>query len=167
MWQVNVTWGLKFKNIFDTVCSYSLPRISFGRRRGRDLGKDRRVKIVLRSEESDDASMMRVSLLSVLLLASSFHSGALGQQADFLSRQNVNSMAIPPPFGSNAPSAARLLLNPALRGSPSLARTSSHGPTEERRPQAMHNGVCISRPAENGPVKADHRTRYMVFRSRL
>jgi hypothetical protein len=53
--------------------------------------------------------MNKVCLLTVLLLASFLHSVALGQQPDFLSQQNVNSIAILPPFGSNAPNAARTM----------------------------------------------------------
>jgi hypothetical protein len=53
--------------------------------------------------------MNKAWLLPVLLLASWFHSGALGQQADFLSRMNVNSISILPPFSSNAPNAARTM----------------------------------------------------------
>jgi hypothetical protein len=51
----------------------------------------------------------KACLLSVLLLASSFQSGVLGQQADFLSRLSVNSIAVLPPFGTNAPNAARTM----------------------------------------------------------
>jgi hypothetical protein len=53
--------------------------------------------------------MNKVCQLTVLLLASSLHSVALGQQPDFLSQQNVNSIAILPPFGSSAPNAARTM----------------------------------------------------------
>jgi hypothetical protein len=52
----------------------------------------------------------KACLLSVLLLPSLFHFGVLlGQQTDFLSRLNLNSIAILPPFGPNAPSAARTM----------------------------------------------------------
>lgn len=53
--------------------------------------------------------MAKACLLSGVLLVCSLHSGILGQQADFLSRLNVNSIAILPPFGSSAPSAARTM----------------------------------------------------------
>lgn len=52
--------------------------------------------------------MTRILLPKVLLL--SFLSGvAFGQQADFLSRQNISSIAILPPSGANVPTAARTM----------------------------------------------------------
>jgi hypothetical protein len=53
---------------------------------------------------------MRIFLCAALVLSAVVHSSvAVGQQADFLSKSSINSIAILPPLGSNVPAAARTM----------------------------------------------------------
>jgi hypothetical protein len=53
---------------------------------------------------------MRIFLLTALAISALGHPDvAFGQQTDFLSRLNVNSIAILPPLGADAPAAARTM----------------------------------------------------------